>query len=55
MDLDGAVVDFDWFSGATKGTNEVFAMACVDGSFKLVSKLGRVEKSIPDAHVGAVS
>ena len=55
MDLKVAVIDFDWYSGATKGVNEAFAMACADGSFKLVSKTGREEKSVADAHVGAVS
>lgn len=37
MDLDVPVVDMDWFPTA-KGTNEVVALACTDGSFKLVTK-----------------
>lgn len=54
MDIKTPVIDFDWFSGATKGVNEAFAMACSDGSFKLISKTGREEKSVADAHAGAV-
>ena len=30
------------------------ALACADGSFKLVSKAGRVEKNVSDAHNGAI-
>ena len=55
MDLKTPVIDIDWFSGATKGVNEAFAMACSDGSFKLVSKQGREEKSVADAHSGAIT
>ncbi len=32
---------------------ELFVLACVDGKFLLVSRLGRVEKTV-DAHKGAV-
>lgn len=29
-------------------------MACSDGSFKFVSKTGRVDKNIPEAHMTAI-
>jgi len=32
----------------------VFAASCTDGSFKIVGKTGRIEKSV-DAHQGAVT
>ena len=34
---------------------EVFVLGCTDGSFKLISKAGRVEKVVSDAHKGAVT
>jgi len=37
-----------------RGGGETFVLACVDGSFKLMSKQGRVEKSVP-AHTGALT
>ena len=48
MDIDVPVMDMDWLPSG-KGTNEVVAIACSDGSFKLVSKAGRVEKNITEA------
>ncbi len=47
------VVDMDWLPTG-KGANEVVALACSDGSFKLVSKAGRIEKSISEAHASAI-
>ena len=38
---------------ASSSQLEVFVLACVDGKFLLVSRLGRVEKTV-DAHKGAV-
>jgi len=43
----------DWYPSG-KGSNEVLAIACSDGSYKLVSKAGRVEKSVAEAHATAV-
>lgn len=37
MEIDQPVLSMDWFPSG-KGTNEVLALACSDGSFKLVSK-----------------
>lgn len=53
MDLDAPAVDMDWLPSG-KGTNEVAAIACSDGSFKLVSKAGRIEKNISEAHASAI-
>ena len=54
MDIDVPVTDMDWLPTG-KGTNEQVALACSDGSFKLVSKAGRVEKNVNEAHsTGAI-
>ncbi len=53
MEIDQPVLALDWFPSG-KGSNEVLAMACSDGSFKLVSKAGRVEKSVAEAHASAI-
>lgn len=53
MDIDVPVVDMDWFPTG-KGANELLALGCSDGSFKLVTKAGRVEKNVPEAHNGAI-
>lgn len=52
MELDTPVLAMDWLPG--KGNNESLAMACSDGSFKLMSKAGRIEKSIAEAHFTAI-
>jgi len=43
----------DWMPTG-KGAAEVLALGCSDGSFKLVSKTGRIEKSVAEAHSGAI-
>lgn len=53
MDIEVPVMDMDWLPSG-KGANEVAAIACSDGSFKLVSKAGRVEKNITEAHASAI-
>lgn len=53
MDIEIPVMDMDWLPSG-KGANEVVAIACSDGSFKLVSKAGRVEKNITEAHASAI-
>lgn len=40
---------------AVVGSQEFLAVACSDGSFRLLSKGSRVEKKVEDAHSGAVS
>ena len=37
MDIDASVICSDWFPVA-KGTQEVMALGCADGSFKILSK-----------------
>ena len=49
MDADQPVICMDWFPMA-EGSQEVVALYCSDGSFKLVGKQGRVEKNISEAH-----
>ena len=53
MDIDYSVLAMDWCPTG-KGAQEVLAIACADGSFKLVSKAGRVEKSVSEAHTTAI-
>ena len=53
MDIDANVISMDWFPIA-KGSQEVLALGCADGSFKLISKAGRVEKSVAEAHQTAI-
>jgi len=53
MEIDTPVLAMDWYTTG-KGSQEVLAIACSDGSFKMMSKAGRIEKSAPDAHVGAI-
>mmetsp|Transcript_43977 Transcript_43977/g.71548 ORF Transcript_43977/g.71548 Transcript_43977/m.71548 type:complete len:763 (+) Transcript_43977:114-2402(+) len=49
--------DVHWFPSARlrqqSAAADVFVVSCTDGTFKLVSKTGRLEKSV-DAHKGAV-
>lgn len=53
MDVDQPVICMDWFPTA-KGSQEVLALGCADGSFRLASKAGRVEKSVSEAHQSAI-
>eukprot|EP00742_Colponemidia_sp_Colp-10_P003383 GILJ01003603.1.p1 GENE.GILJ01003603.1~~GILJ01003603.1.p1 ORF type:complete len:791 (-),score=83.24 GILJ01003603.1:145-2424(-) len=50
--VDSYCTDLAWYNGA-KGTASVFAVACTDGTFRLISGTGRVEKTV-EAHKGAV-
>ena len=34
----------------SKGVNEMMAIGFVDGSFKLITKLGKIDKVVADAH-----
>ena len=49
MDIDAEPICMDWFPTA-KGAQEFFALGCADGTFKMISRAGRVEKSVNDAH-----
>lgn len=53
MDIETPVLAMDWYPSG-KGSNEVLAVACSDGSFKLLSKAGRIEKSVAEAHATAI-
>ncbi len=53
MDIDAHILSMDWFPSA-KGSQEVLALGCDDGSFKLISKAGRVEKNVSEAHSSAI-
>lgn len=57
-DLDSFVTDMHWFPSYNKRANpsamSLFVVACVDGSFKLISGTGRIEKDIKEAHKGAI-
>ena len=56
-EVDTFCTELRWFPSAQGRTkdSDIFVIGCTDGSFKLVSKSGRVEKSVPDAHKGAVT
>ncbi len=53
FDLDIPVTDMSWLT-AIRGLADTLALACTDGSFKFINKAGRIEKSVTDAHKGAV-
>ena len=53
MDLSHYPTDMDWMPG-TKGAGDICAIAFANGSFQLVTKIGKVEKDVKDAHKGAV-
>ena len=53
MDIDASVICCDWFPVA-KGTQEVMALGCADGSFKILSKSARIEKTVAEAHQSAI-
>mmetsp|Transcript_9313 Transcript_9313/g.27128 ORF Transcript_9313/g.27128 Transcript_9313/m.27128 type:complete len:764 (-) Transcript_9313:259-2550(-) len=57
LEIDGFVTALDWFPSlpgkSDRKEQEIFVVSCTDGTFKLVNKVGRVEKSV-EAHKGAV-
>jgi len=54
IDLTKYPTDMDWMPG-TRGVNDQFAISYADGSFDLITKLGKTEKSVSDAHKGAIT
>jgi intraflagellar transport protein 80 len=52
-DLESFVTAMDWFPTVGKNASDAFAVACSDGTFRLMSKSGREDKKV-DAHHGAV-
>ena len=53
VEINDQTTDMDLFS-VGKGFNDQIAIACVNGSIKLIGKSGRIDKSISDAHRGSV-
>ena len=53
FELETPVTSLSW-QPAARGASEVLAIACSDGSFKIINKSGRIEKHATDAHKGAV-
>ena len=56
LETDTFCTELRWFPSlhGSKGS-ELFVVGCTDGSFKLVSKSGRVDKVVSAAHNGAVT
>lgn len=54
MELENYSTDLDWIP-ISKGVNDIFAIGFVDGSFKLITKLSKVEKHVLEAHKAAVN
>merc|ERR1712070_6114 len=56
-DLENFSTSMHWFPNignrAQGGSNDFFAVGCTDGTFKFITKAGRMERSV-DAHQGAV-
>ncbi|PRP82583.1 hypothetical protein PROFUN_04888 [Planoprotostelium fungivorum] len=53
--LDTYVTDIHW-APIKKGANaETLVAACTDGSFRLIGKNGKIEKTVEKAHTGAVT
>lgn len=56
LDMDTFCTELRWFPSLHGGKgSEVFVVGCTDGSFKLISKTGRIEKAVSGAHSGAVT
>ncbi len=54
MDLENFSTDIDW-APMVKGASELVAIGYADGSFKLINRNGRVDKSVADAHKGSIT
>ena len=52
MELDQFPTDIDY--PISKALNDCFAVGFVDGSFKLITKSGKIEKIVQEAHKGAL-
>jgi len=56
LETDTFCTELRWFPSLHGGKgSELFVVGCTDGSFKLVSKSGRVDKVVSAAHNGAVT
>lgn len=54
FDIDVPCVDIDWYPSARAG-NDLLAIGCANGSIKLMSKTGRLEKNVDKAHNGCIT
>lgn len=54
VELETFATDHDWVSSTLKGSSDVFAVGFGDGSCRIYNKVGKVEKTINDAHVKSV-
>ena len=56
MEVESCCTDLLWYPSVQAGNkgSDLFVVGCTDGSFKLISKTGRIEKSV-QAHQGAVT
>eukprot|EP01016_Furgasonia_blochmanni_P034705 TRINITY_DN3774_c0_g2_i1.p1 TRINITY_DN3774_c0_g2~~TRINITY_DN3774_c0_g2_i1.p1 ORF type:complete len:779 (-),score=217.27 TRINITY_DN3774_c0_g2_i1:42-2378(-) len=52
-DNDVYATDIEWLPNS-KGVNEIFAVGFSDGSFRLITKLAKIDKNVTDAHKGAL-
>lgn len=60
LSLKTSFTDIHWlpvrrYTAVTDANTAVFVVGCTDGSFKIITKGGRVEKSVDGAHTGAVT
>ncbi|EAR82753.3 intraflagellar transporter (macronuclear) [Tetrahymena thermophila SB210] len=53
FELDSFPTAIDWMPAGNKGFNETVAIGFSDGSFKLISRLGKLEKEFKQAHKDA--
>jgi intraflagellar transport protein 80 len=53
--MDAFITDIHWAPGRSGSGTEIFAISCTDGSFRLMTRSGKVEKKTADAHDGAIT
>ena len=54
LEGDSCCTDLLWYPAQQGKGSDLFVVGCTDGTFKLISKTGRIEKSVA-AHQGAVT
>ena len=53
-DTDAPCLEMDWYPIARSGY-DILAAGLSNGSIRLINKLGKAEKTIPNAHNGCVT
>jgi intraflagellar transport protein 80 len=53
-DLEVPAIDMDWLPTA-RAASELLAIGCANGAIKMMSKSGRIERTIDRAHNGSVT